>query len=107
MEALIIFFGLHLLRDFVYVNIMLGITFANFAEINFSPLTPFILSERGLSKIEIATVMSILASFDMITRLSIPSIAKLVGWQNRTFFLVGVCAMATGRIGKESIQSFA
>ncbi|XP_050581959.1 uncharacterized protein LOC126918291 isoform X1 [Bombus affinis] len=106
LEALIIFFGLHLLRDFVYVNIMLGITFANFAEINFSLLIPFILSERGLSKIEIATVMSILASFDVIARLSIPTIAKLVGWQNRTFFLVGVCATAAGRIVLAHVQNF-
>lgn len=86
---------------------MLGITFANFAELNFSLLTPFILSERGLSKIEIATVMSILASFDVVTRLTIPFIANFIGWQNRTFFLVGVCGMAAGRIGKKSIQSFA
>ncbi|XP_068970748.1 uncharacterized protein [Bombus flavifrons] len=106
LEALIIFFDLDLLRDFVYVNIMLGITFANFAELNFSLLTPFILSERGLSKIEIATVMSILASFDVVTRLTIPFIADFIGWQNRTFFLVGVCGMAAGRIVLAHVQNF-
>ncbi|XP_071864045.1 uncharacterized protein isoform X1 [Bombus fervidus] len=106
LEALIIFFDLDLLRDFIYVNIMLGITFANFAELNFSLLTPFILGERGFSKIEIATAMSLLASFDVVTRLTIPFIADFIGWQNRTFFLVGVCGMAAGRIVLAHVQNF-
>ncbi|KAF3423513.1 hypothetical protein E2986_10807 [Frieseomelitta varia] len=103
LEALMIFFDLDLLRDLVYVNMMLGITFANFTEMNFSLLTPFILGEYGFSKNQIATVMSILAGFDVFTRLTIPFIANFIGWQNRTFFLVGICGMATGRIGKELI----
>ncbi|XP_076176277.1 uncharacterized protein LOC143151234 [Ptiloglossa arizonensis] len=98
LEALIIFFDLDLLRDPIYINIMLGITFANFSELNFSLLTPFILGEYGFSKIQVATVMSILAGIDVATRLTIPFVADFIGWQNRTFFLVGICAMALGRI---------
>lgn len=79
---------------------MLGITFANFSELNFSLLTPFILSEYGFTTVQVATVMSILAGFDVATRLTIPFIADFIGWQNRTFFLVGICGMAVGRIGK-------
>ncbi|XP_017765310.1 PREDICTED: uncharacterized protein LOC108554513 isoform X1 [Eufriesea mexicana] len=106
LEALIIFFDLDLLRDLVYVNMMLGITFANFSELNFSLLTPFILSEYGFTKIQVATVMSILAGFDVVTRLTIPFIADFIGWQNRTFFLVGICGMAVGRIVLAHVQDF-
>lgn len=85
---------------------MLGITFANFSELNFSLLTPFILGEYGFSKIQVATVMSILAGIDVATRLTIPFVADFIGWQNRTFFLVGICAMALGRIGKKLMDLF-
>ncbi|XP_076766349.1 uncharacterized protein LOC143433101 [Xylocopa sonorina] len=105
-EKFIIFFDLDLLRDFVYVNLMLGITFANFSEMNFSLLTPFILSEYGFSQNRVALVMSILAGFDVAGRLVIPFIADFIGWQNRTFFLVGICGLAFGRIALAHIQDF-
>ncbi|KOX81053.1 hypothetical protein WN51_09978 [Melipona quadrifasciata] len=83
-----IFFDLDLLCDLIYVNIMLGITFASFTEMNFSLLMPFILVEYGFLKNQIATMMSILVGFDVFTRLTISFIANFIGWQNRTFFLV-------------------
>ncbi|XP_078032966.1 uncharacterized protein LOC144467860 [Augochlora pura] len=97
-HTLVIFFDLDLLRDPVYVNLMVGLTLATFTELNFSLLTPFILAEYGFTKIQVATFMSILAGIDVVTRLTIPFIANLVGWSNRTFFLVGVCQMAVARI---------
>ncbi|CAK9826588.1 Monocarboxylate transporter 13 [Anthophora retusa] len=106
LQTLIIFFDLDLLRDYVYVNMMLGITFANFSEMNFALLTPFILGEYGFTKIQVATVMSTLGCMDVATRLIIPFIADFIGWQNRTFFLVGVCGMAVGRIVLAHIQNF-
>lgn len=90
---MIIFFDLDLLRDAIYVNMMLGITFATFAEVNFSTMTPFILSEYGFSKIQVATVMSVLGSVDVGTRLLIPFAADFIGWDNRTFYLVGICGL--------------
>ncbi|CAK9818582.1 Monocarboxylate transporter 13 [Anthophora plagiata] len=106
LQTLIIFFDLDLLRDYVYVNMMLGITFANFSEMNFALLTPFILGEYGFSKVQVATVMSTLGCMDVVTRLMIPFIADFIGWQNRTFFLVGVCGMAIGRIVLAHVQNF-
>jgi hypothetical protein len=37
---------------------------------------------------------------DIGVRFFIPFIAGKIGWENRTFFLVGVLGMAFGRIGK-------
>ncbi|XP_076650617.1 uncharacterized protein LOC143357858 isoform X2 [Halictus rubicundus] len=105
-QTLIIFFDLDLLRDSIYVNLMVGLTFATFTELNFSLLTPFILAEYGYTKTQVAMFMSILAGVDVLTRLTIPFIANLIGWSNRTFFLVGVCQMAVGRIVMAHVQDF-
>ena len=78
---------------------MLGINFANFAELNFSLLTPFILAEYGMRKIDVAVIMSVLAGVDVVTRITIPFVATRIGWENRTFFLIGVGSIAMGRVG--------
>lgn len=98
-QKIVIFFDLDLLKDFTYINIMVGITIANFAELNFSVLTPFVLSDYGLEKSQIALCMSLLGMTDISVRFFIPFIAGFIGWENRTFFLFGVFGMAMGRVG--------
>lgn len=101
LEKLVIFFDLNLLKDFSYINIMIGITIANFAELNFSILTPFVLSDFGLEKHQIAFCMSILGTADIVCRLLVPfasTYTSLNKLENRTLFLIGVCNMALGRI---------
>lgn len=100
MEKIMIFFDLDLLRDFTYVNLMMGVTLGNFAELNFSILTPFVLSDWGFEKSQIATAMSLLGGVDISVRFFIPFIAGKIGWENKTFFLVGILGMAMGRICK-------
>lgn len=99
-EKIFIFFDLDLLKDWTYINIMVGITIANFSELNFSVLTPFVLSEFGLDKSQTAFCMSLLGLTDLGVRFFIPFIAGFIGWENRTFFLFGVMGMAVGRISK-------
>lgn len=98
LQKLVIFFDLNLLKDFSYLNIMIGITLANFAELNFSILTPFVLSDFGLEKQQIALCMSLLGAADIICRFLVPLIANKSSLENRTFFLIGVCNMALGRV---------
>jgi hypothetical protein len=99
-EKVVIFFDLTLLKDLIFVNLMVGVTIANFSELNFSTLTPFVLCDFGFTNYEIATVMSLLGLIDISTRFLIPFIAGKIGWENRTFFLFGVLGMALGRISK-------
>uniref|UniRef100_A0A1B0CVT5 Major facilitator superfamily (MFS) profile domain-containing protein n=2 Tax=Lutzomyia longipalpis TaxID=7200 RepID=A0A1B0CVT5_LUTLO len=106
MQKIIIFFDLDLLKDFTYVNLMVGITVANFAEINFSILTPFILGDFGYTKSETAFLMSLLAGADIGVRFIIPFVAGRIGWDNKTFFLFGVLGMAFGRVILAHFQSF-
>jgi len=67
-------FDLGLLNDKIYLNIMIGIAIAIFAEINFSLLTPFILNEFHYTTEQIATFMSILATVDIFCRFISPFI---------------------------------
>lgn len=99
-QKIVIFFDLDLLRDITYVNLMMGVTLGNFAELNFSILTPFVLADWHFTKREIATVMSMLGGVDISVRFFIPFIAGKIGWENKTFFLVGILGMAMGRVCK-------
>lgn len=99
-QRVFIFFDLDLLRDPGYVNLMVGVTIASFAELNYSILTPFVLADYGLSKAQTATAMSLLGACDIAVRFCVPFLAELIGWQNKTFFLVGVLGMAAGRVGE-------
>lgn len=98
LQKLVLFFDLTLLKDYVYVNLMLGVNIANFVELNFSILTPWVLKEFNFENFEIATFMSLLAATDVVCRFIIPLLADKIGWQNKSFFLFGVCSMAVGRI---------
>jgi hypothetical protein len=60
-EKVVVFFDLNLLKDLTFINIMVGITIANFAELNFSVLTPFVLADFGIEKQQVAVCMSLLA----------------------------------------------
>lgn len=104
-QKVCVFFDLDLLRDMRYINLMVGVTIANFAELNYSILTPFVLGEYGFSKQQIATSMSLLGAMDICTRFFVPFIAGKIGWENKTFFLLGVSGMALGRLGKCSYQN--
>ncbi|XP_058443024.1 uncharacterized protein LOC131425283 [Malaya genurostris] len=105
-QKIVIFFDLDLLKDSIYVNIMIGITLANFAELNFSVLTPFVLGDFGLSKEQTATAMSLLGVMDIFCRFFIPFVAGKIGWDNRTFFLFGVLNMALGRIVLAHVHTY-
>lgn len=91
-------FDLDLLRDPIYVNIMLGMSVAIFAEINFSQLMPFILMDMHMSTKQIATVLSVIAIMDLIFR----SLASFIGeWLNQTpriMYLMSLCLLILSRM---------
>ncbi|XP_053600252.1 uncharacterized protein LOC128669438 [Plodia interpunctella] len=105
-EKIYMFFDLDLLKDYTFINLMLGITLANFNELNFSILTPFILGDYGFSKPEVAFFMSLLAGIDICVRFCIPFVAGNIGWDNNSFFLFGVMSMAMGRVVLAYCQNY-
>ena len=102
----VVFFDLDLLRDFTYVNLSLGLTLINFVEINFAILTPFILSDFGFEKHQIALAMSLLGTFDLIIRFLIPVITVKINLSNKTFFVLGILGMCIGRIFLSFTRNF-
>ncbi|XP_031763333.2 uncharacterized protein LOC128199969 isoform X2 [Galleria mellonella] len=105
-EKIYMYFDLDLLKDFTYINLMLGITLSNFNELNFSVLTPFILGDHGFSKTEVAYYMSLLAGIDISVRFCTPFVASKIGWDNNTFYLIGVIFMAMGRVVLAHFESY-
>ncbi|KAG5900526.1 hypothetical protein JTB14_022833 [Gonioctena quinquepunctata] len=91
-------FDFKLLKDPVYVNLMLGLTMTNFVELNFGLLTPVVMSELNFEKNEIATFMSLLAGTDILCRFLVSFIADKVKISNRNFYLLGISVMLIGRI---------
>ncbi|XP_065365774.1 monocarboxylate transporter 9 [Calliphora vicina] len=102
----VVFFDLDLLRDITYVNLSLGLTLINFVEINFAILTPFILSDFGFQKHQIALAMSLLGTFDLIIRFLIPLITAKINLSNKTFFVLGILGMCIGRIFLSFTRNF-
>lgn len=81
------FFDLDLLRDPIYVNLMLGMSIAIFAELNFSMLTPFILGDLNYSTEQIASIMSTLGVADIIFRFISPFIGDYFEKTPRTMYI--------------------
>ncbi|XP_061396620.1 monocarboxylate transporter 6-like [Musca vetustissima] len=92
------FFDLDLLRDLSYLNLSIGLTLINFAEINFAILTPFILSDFGFENDQIALAMSLLGLCDLIVRFLVPLITAKVELGNKVLFAIGLLGMCIGRV---------
>lgn len=90
-------FDLGLLNDLVYLNMMLGIAIAVFAEINFSLLTPFFLSEYGYSTGQIATFMSTVAVVDIGCRFSSPFIGDYFRQTPRLMYMYSLLMLIITR----------
>ncbi|KYQ56362.1 Monocarboxylate transporter 9 [Trachymyrmex zeteki] len=86
-----------LLRDPIYVNIMLGMSIAIFAEINFSMLTPFILADMGLTTAKIADIMSIIAIADLISRGAAPYLGEWWRLSARMMYMLSLLLLIIGR----------
>ena len=95
-----IFFELDLLRDPIYTNIMLGMSIAIFAELNFSVLTPFILADMNLTNEQIATMMSVLAAVDLILRGLAPFIGEWLRKPPRIMYLLSLFLLIMTRTRK-------
>ncbi|XP_052872705.1 uncharacterized protein LOC128278089 [Anopheles cruzii] len=94
---LVRFFDLTLLQDKVYVNMMLGMSIAVFAEINFSLLTPFILGDLGYGTVQIASIMSTLALADLVFRFISPFVGDYLRLSPRTMYMIALTMLIVTR----------
>lgn len=99
-KKIVKFFDLDLLRDPIYVNLMLGMSIAIFAELNFSMLTPFILGDLNYSTEQIASIMSTLGVADIIFRFISPFIGDYFDKTPRTMYIFSLIMLILTRTCK-------
>ncbi|KAK1129011.1 hypothetical protein K0M31_020145 [Melipona bicolor] len=90
-------FDLDLLKDGVYLNIVIGLSLYYVAESNFKLMTPFFLTSIGMSKAEVASCLSITAFTDILARLLLPTIFDRFGFRKRIVFWVFCIFVGVGR----------
>ncbi|CAH1985839.1 unnamed protein product [Acanthoscelides obtectus] len=93
LDQVILFFDLNLLKDGEYCIIMIGISVAVFAEINFSVLTVFILNDYGMDTGQIAEFLSVVAAADITFRFLAPYIDHVLKQPPRTVYLLSLVAL--------------
>ena len=98
-QRIVKFFDLTLLRDKIYVNIMLGLSWAIFAELNFAVLTPFILMDMNFSSMEIATLMSAIAISDLLCRFVTPFVGDYFNGTSRVMYMISLTMLVLTRFG--------
>lgn len=95
--AVVRFFDLDLLRDPTYVVLMVGMSLAILAELNFSLFTPLIMEGYGFDKQQTATFMSIIGITDIIFRFVSPFIGDYLGLGAQTMYLIALLMLITSR----------
>lgn len=94
------FFDLDLLRDNIYLNLMIGMSISLFAEINFAILTPFILSDLNFGSNEIPLILSIIAIADLISRFFSPFVAEYFKWSTQMAYTISLAMLIITRAGE-------
>jgi hypothetical protein len=98
-RGIVAFFDLGLLKDPIYVNLMLGMSLAICAELNFSLLTPFILNDRGFDTDHTAILMSVIAAFDIVFRFLAPFVSDYYKIQARVMYIIALVMLLSSRSG--------
>nr|CAD7427076.1 unnamed protein product [Timema monikensis] len=89
---------LTLLKDPVYLNIVVGMGLSFVAELNFNMLMPFILADLAeLPRKQVAIVMSVQASLDIAARFLVPPMADRWQWKSRNVYMVSLLGSIMGR----------
>ncbi|XP_055910495.1 uncharacterized protein LOC129944858 [Eupeodes corollae] len=91
-------FDLALLKDFGYVNIVMGLTLMNIIHMNFHYLTPFILTEFGLNSQQIAAAMTIEAGVGFVGKFLLALIVPRLKCDSKIWLIAGCLSMNLGRI---------
>lgn len=99
-------FDLDLLADKVFINIIIGMAIAAFSEINFSILTPFILSEMKYSNAQIASMMSALAIADICARFGSPFLGDSLRWSPRAMYMASLALLIVTRMSLIIVSNY-
>ncbi|KAL7744096.1 hypothetical protein ACLKA6_009082 [Drosophila palustris] len=101
------FLDLTLLKQPVYVNIVLGITFALYSDITFFTMQPIYLNdELGYTKVDTAKIIAIGASADLLSRIFLAITAIFIQVPARYIYLGGALFTLFARFAFDGITEF-
>ncbi|KAH8300627.1 hypothetical protein KR044_012275 [Drosophila immigrans] len=104
--AIVDFLDLTLLKQPVYVNIVLGITFALYSDITFFTMQPTYLFELGYTKVDTASIIAIGASADLLSRIFLAVTAIFIQVPARYIYLGGALFTVFARFAFDGITDF-
>ncbi|GJQ75165.1 hypothetical protein Trydic_g9769 [Trypoxylus dichotomus] len=96
-KAIVDMFDLTLLKSPTFVNMMIGMSFAVFAEMNFTILTPFIMQDFGLDTSQIATFMSTISVADICFRFVAPYVSDYFQKPARIMYMCALVLLILSR----------
>lgn len=83
------FLDLTLVKDIVYMNLALGVSFALYSDTAFFTLQPMYLFELGFSKADVAKIIAIGAAADLSSRIFMAIVSLCVQVKARYIYLAG------------------
>lgn len=96
-KRIVVFMDLDLLKDYIYLNILFGLSIFYVAELNFKMIVPFFLDNLGFTKQETAFFLSMTAVADILARAVLPPICDRVKIKRRTLFAVASIFLGISR----------
>ncbi|KAH8237767.1 hypothetical protein KR038_011572, partial [Drosophila bunnanda] len=106
LRTVVDFLDLTLLKKPVYVNIVLGITFALYSDITFFTMQPVYLFELGYNKVDTATIIAIGAAADLVSRIFLAVTAVCIQVPSRYIYLAGALFTVFARFFFTGITEF-
>uniref|UniRef100_A0A1Q3FJ07 Putative monocarboxylate transporter n=1 Tax=Culex tarsalis TaxID=7177 RepID=A0A1Q3FJ07_CULTA len=88
-QVLVDFLDLTLLKDLIYVNIVLGISFAIYSDLAFFTLQPMYLFMIGFGKPDVSLIIAIGAAADLLSRVFLAISSTCLNIKARYVYLAG------------------
>ncbi|XP_035892105.1 LOW QUALITY PROTEIN: monocarboxylate transporter 1 [Anopheles stephensi] len=98
-QILVDFLDLTLLKDPIYVNIVLGISFALYSDLAFFTLQPMYLFMLSFSKSDVSLIIAIGAGADLISRIFLAISSTCLNIKARYVYLAGALFTIVARFG--------
>ncbi|KAH8421272.1 hypothetical protein KR009_012130, partial [Drosophila setifemur] len=105
-QVVVDFLDLTLLKKPIYVNIVLGITFALYSDITFFTMQPVYLFELGYSRPDTATIIALGAAADLASRIFLALTAVCIQVPSRYIYLAGAVLTVFARFVFNGITEF-
>ncbi|CAD7091335.1 unnamed protein product [Hermetia illucens] len=105
-KLIVDFLDLSLLKQPVYVNIVLGITLAFYADLSFFSFQPLYLFELEYTKLEVSRVIAVGAGADLLSRCALVVLNAVAPVPARYIFLAGAIASIISRFAFLYVRDF-